>query len=216
MNLFKRILKQLFIFIIMKISQVKSPGDVRKNYQQFKEQLKENPQYEDFLWNTFCRKFDINTTDKYFILLKKFINNEKILINCKDDFFIQKGENTIVLYDISKQNNFHINSLCDHLGLHYELKPCQTKYVTYVYKPQNWSWEFTEKNPYVNTCIPNPVKQPVPKKTKKNKNTIQKKNIIMQKCFICNKIDEDLNMKKSSVYSQKIFCKNCYDVVHTF
>ena len=126
---------------------------IRKNWPDYKDEIYNTPYY-DVLWNILENKFEIDNSDVYLILFKKFINNKEI--NYKKPLFntvhiIKINDETLLIKGLNSEERKYIHKLCDNIGLHHEskqnLKKKKSKFM-YIYKPSIWLWEFTETNPF--------------------------------------------------------------------
>ena len=160
-----------------------SSETIRKNWNEYKNIITSDSPYYDFLWNELEKKENIDKSDKFLILFKKFINNDEIdyiqrgvSISLKDDVMIIKGLNSGDRRDI--------HELCDKIGLHHESKTEGNNRLLYIYKPDIWLWEYSEKNPLSK-----------PKYKKRNN----------KYCCVCNETD-DLYV---SPYIGGLYCGDC-------
>jgi hypothetical protein len=125
---------------------------IRQNWLNHKDVIYNSPHYE-LLWNSLESKFEIDKNDIYLPILKKFINAEKIYKKSLFDriHIKQINNETLVLKGLYEEERKHIHLLCDKIGLHHESKlhPKQKNNTfMFIYKPNIWLWEYTEKNPY--------------------------------------------------------------------
>jgi hypothetical protein len=106
---------------------------IRQNWLNYKDEIYNSPYYES-LWNSLESKFEIEQSDIYFTIFKKFINNEEI--NYKkpllDKIHINQVNNeTLILKGLDGEERRNIHLLCDKIGLHHESKPHPKKNKRY-------------------------------------------------------------------------------------
>jgi len=184
---------------------------VRKNWQSSKDIIADSPYY-DILWKSFENKFNISTEDNFYIILKKFINNEDI--SYKKPLYdrihiIKENDSTLVFKGLGGDERREIHQLCDKIGLHHESKihsKKKHKKNLYIYKPHVWLWEFTEKNPYSKSETY--YKQRELERLERQK--IEEEKMKRRYCSICEKngLETDLF---HSVYIRGIYCNDCLE-----
>jgi len=125
---------------------------IRKNWKEFNI-TSDNPYY-DILWETFENKFNIDRDNIYLHIFKKFIKKEEI-----DNIIIENRINinkenseTLTIKGLHRLERKNLHLFCNNFGLHHESKTNKilkkNRRVLYIYMPNIWSWEYTEKNPY--------------------------------------------------------------------
>jgi hypothetical protein len=172
--------------------------NIRKNWTEHKEELYNSPYYE-VLWQCLENKFKIDTDNVYYVLFKKFINNEDIDYSqpLNNRINIEKlNDTTIILGGLTSRERSQIHVLCDKVGLHHESKTKKKLRYLHISKPKIWLWEFTEGNPA--------SKRYELQKQQKNERLSQ------TRCDTCNKsaLETELFI---SVYVGGIYCEECLE-----
>lgn len=124
--------------------------NIRQNWSKYKNEIYNTPDYE-LLWDNWANKFEIDKTDIFYIILKKFINNEEISLKKPKFQIFPIDEKTMMLKGLSGFERKELHSLCDKIGLHHKSKSNPKNHKSrffYIYKPKIWLWEYTVKNPY--------------------------------------------------------------------
>jgi hypothetical protein len=175
---------------------------------------------------------------KKFITGTNIDEEQKEFNNNYNDICINKiDEETLMIENIDRYDRKELHILCDKIKVHHEsenIDKCNcegkckcrskcncenkgkskckckgTKRVLYIYKLDNWCWEFT-KNPYIITHV---VK--TPKKSVKNKKQSEKQRYIseMEKTFCdrCN-INGNNELLMFSMWSNEIICEKCMKI----
>lgn len=173
---------------------------IRKNWNIFKKNLTDitSIQYQ-ILWDGWFEKFNINKDDFYILLFKKFIEND-IIENTTT--IIKENESTLILKSLEGSERKEIHKLCDKLGIfHQSKKHPKKKYkkFLYIYKPVNWLWEFTERNPYSE-----------PDEVYKEREKNYKKKILY--CYGCGTNSEEQYIFRS-VYIRNLYCESCLEII---
>jgi len=131
---------------------------IRKSWNMYADRL--NIQQFNAVWDDWCKKFSIYEKTKnsgYMNDLKQFIQNQTQKINNPNIIIV--NDQTIKYNHLNSYQRRRMYELCDILGLHYEIKEGDGNFdkVLYVYRPDIWLWEFSEKNPHdKNPHIKNP------------------------------------------------------------
>ena len=189
-----------------------SSETIRKNWLMYKDTIVETPYY-DILWETIQKKFNIDSENVFYIILKKFINNEDIIY--KKPLYdrihiIKEYDNTLVFKGLGGNERKEIHLLCDKVGLHHESKiqtKKKNKKFLYIYKPSVWLWEFTEKNPYSQSD--EYYKNREIEREKKNK--IMEEQMKRKYCCICEKNGMETDLFHS-VYIRGLYCNDCLEI----
>lgn len=186
-----------------------SSESIRKNWLNHKEEIINTPYY-DVLWDIFENKYKIDKDNIYYKLFKKFINNEEIDLknHLFNKIFVEKiNEETFLIKRLNSEKRKDIHKLCDCIGLHHESKPNKnnknTKFL-YIYKPKEWLWEFTEKNPTSKS-------KEFYEKLEIKKEIYEEKKIQKLKnkyCCICYENGYDTELFRS-VYISGLYCESC-------
>ena len=132
----------------MQTLQELSTETIRKNWITYKDIIsKDNLMYE-LLWNDLYKKFEFekNNEMKYVIIFRDFIEGKEILdINN----IIKENDKTLIMKGLDGYDRKIIHKLCDKIGLHHNsITMKKRKRHLYIYLPENWCFEFTERNPY--------------------------------------------------------------------
>jgi hypothetical protein len=185
---------------------------IRQNWTNYKDEMYDSPYY-DMLWDSLEKKINIDKTDTYFCILKKFINNEEI--NYKKPLFdrihINQIDNkTLECKGLDNEERKYIHLLCDKIGLHHQSKTHpkkKNKRILYIYKPNIWLWEYTEKNPYSKSD------EYYKKIELEKQKRLQELNEQLSRtyCYMCcqNGLETDLF---HSVYIRGTYCNDCLEI----
>ena len=130
---YKNNINIFYYYFIMNTLKDISSEFIRQNWLNYKDEIYNSPYYES-LWNSLESKFEIEQSDIYFTIFKKFINNEEI--NYKkpllDKIHINQVNNeTLILKGLDGEERRNIHLLCDKIGLHHESKPHPKKNKRY-------------------------------------------------------------------------------------
>ena len=117
--------------------------NIKTNWNDYKNNI--SKETHEMLWNDTIKKFDINENNNYFHILKKFIDKKNF--SSKNDEIVLENEYTLILKGLTNNERKKIHKLCDKIGLHHKSIKKRKKQL-YIYKPEVWLWEFSEKNPY--------------------------------------------------------------------
>ena len=184
-----------------------SPELIRQNWSNYKDDIYYSL-YES-LWDDLINKFKIDKQDVYLSILKKFINKEEILFKkplLNRIHIIQIDEKTLVLKGLDGEERKHIHHLCDKIGLHHDTKKQSKKKFLYIYKPEEWLWEYTIRNPYSKDDEYYAKRELESQKRKQQ----LKDKLSETYCCICDKnaLQTDLYC---SVYIDGLYCNDCLD-----
>ena len=119
----------------------------RQNWNMYKDIIKVDSLEYEILWNDLYEKYNINKTDAIVEMLQDFIMGKFKKTKNK----ILYDDNTLILKKVKGEKRKKIHELCNIIGLHHESKNVDNeKYEKdlYIYKPAEWLWEFTARNPY--------------------------------------------------------------------
>lgn len=183
----------------------KSFEDIRKNWSEYKDKISKE-QYE-LVWNDLIDKFNLDKSNYYLSTFIKFIGCEKIHLEKHETKIIQEDENTLILKGLDGQERKELHKLCDHIGLHHQsiVKKKNKKHL-YVYKPANWLWEFTERNPYSESDEVYVLRE-IESKIRHDKEIEKLGNLYCCECY-ANGSDKDLYR---SVYIRGLYCDDCLE-----
>lgn len=122
---------------------------IRKNWSKYK---KDYLDQQIILWEDLEKKFSIDSDNMYLKIFKKFIDGNPIYYPRPIDnkiHIIQINSSTLEIKGLDGFERKYIHQLCNKIGLHHESKPAKKhKKFLYIYKPNEWLWEFTEKNSF--------------------------------------------------------------------
>ena len=186
---------------------------IRKNWITYKDIILYTSDYYELLWKGLEDKFNIDNTNIFFILFKKFINNEEL--NCDkpiyDRIHINKENNeTLVIKGMNGEERKDIHKLCDKIGLHHQSKPYHKKKYKkflYIYKPKVWCFEYTEKNPYSES---DEIYQKRELERKIKEEEI-KERLSRKYCCICESNGYETELFRS-VYIRGLYCNDCLEI----
>jgi hypothetical protein len=160
----------------------------------------------EILWNDTIKKFDINENNYYFIILRNFIDKKKF--SYKNDKIVLENENILILKGLDGEERKEIHKLCDKIGLHHRSIKKKKKKHLYIYKPEVWLWEFSEKNPYSESDELYKQRE-IQSQIRKEKKLAEMKNEFCDECG-ANGLEKELFI---SVYIQGIYCDDCLEIV---
>jgi hypothetical protein len=181
--------------------------EIRKNWTKYSKEFVElnKLNIKNILWEDLVKKFDIDPNDIYFITLKKFANGEELVINetVKQPNIIYQNDSTLEIKGLDGYERKTLHNLCDNIGLHHESKQTgKKKKSLFIYKPDEWLWEFSKPNPFSES------KEYYQNKEVEWKNKMKKlENITCDICDI-NCLEADLFR---SVYFKGLYCEECLD-----
>ena len=184
---------------------------IRKEWDTYKTVIDIKSQFYDIIWEDWYKKFNIDKKDVYVRLFKRFIEGDKIGIDCiKTKKVISDGD-TIIIKGLDCLDRKEVHILCDKIGLHHNSKfnpkKPNSKFL-YIYKPLNWLWEHTDKNPYSKSdeyYKQNEIKRK--KREDKMKDRMNNKY-----CEGCGKTGLEVELY-TSVYMQTLYCDDCLETM---
>jgi hypothetical protein len=180
---------------------------IRQNWNQYKEHYEKSPYYEE-IFRKWKIKHNISDDDIYFKILKKFIDNENIneSVIYNKIHIIQENNDTLILKGLDGSERRELHKLCDKIGLFHESKVYKkNKKHMYIYKPENWLWEYTAKNPYSES-------DEVYKKREEEYNERQQRKAEKLRnieCDYCDKNAFDDELYVSPYITNIIACEDC-------
>jgi hypothetical protein len=190
----------------------KTPEMIRQNWNEHKEIIKCGTVEYKLLWSDLEKKFNIDTKDIIFQLLKRFVsceikhNDQKQM---KQITYEKKNDNTLMIKGLNGEQRRKQHMLCDNIGLHHTSKPSPNgkfKNFLYVYIPDNWLWEYSDKNPYSEN------NEYYKQKDIEREKRQSKMNERMKKIYCCmcekNALETELF---HSVYIDGKYCEECLD-----
>jgi hypothetical protein len=172
-----------------------SSETIRKNWIIYKEEILKNNFFYEILWNDLYKKFDLekNFEIKYILLLRDFIDGNEIKNNDKYYKFIKENDKTLIIKGMDGEERKIIHKLCDKIGLHHKSVFFKNKKKDlYIYLPDKWSFEFTDKNPYSEYI------------SYKNKSLIE--------CDECGNNENEIQIYRS-VYIRNYYCEDCLEIL---
>jgi len=171
--------------------------EIRKNWNIYKNTISIDSQLYKNLWKDLYKKFDLEKLDcelRLFGLLKNFIENKPVYC---DNTFVKENNKTFIIKGMDNYDRKLIHQLCDTIGLHHKsIVDYKNKKNLYIYLPDNWSFEFTAKNPYEQHEYYN-----------KKENKL--KNLVCDNCGC----DGTETIIFGSVYIHNTYCEDCLDIV---
>jgi hypothetical protein len=186
---------------------------IRQNWDIYKNIVINTPFYEN-IWDEFEIKQELNEKVPFYLLLKYFINNTMNEYENKNNINYEiPNENIMVINKLDGDKRKFLHLLCDKIGLHHDSKTIKIKKGKhckqfYIYKPEVWLWEYTEKNPY-SKDIEYYNKKELERQQQK---LIKEENLRRKYCCICEKngLETDLFC---SVYIRGLFCDECLETM---
>ena len=179
--------------------------DIRKNWLENKDTIKKE-EYE-LLWNDLENKFNLDKTNLYLELFKKFISNEKIYLDKHENKIVIYDDYTLILKGLDGQERKEIHKWCDKIGLHHQsiVKKKNKKHL-YIYKPSIWLWEFTDKNPFSESDEIYQQRE-IESSLRREREIDKLRNLYCCECY-ANGYDNDLYR---SVYFRGLYCEDCLE-----
>ncbi len=181
---------------------------IRQNWTQYKEIIKD----DDNIWKDWQQKMKIDNTDMYLPYLKLFIQGQNVHQNkpFQNGVLIhQQDDNTLIIKGMCGYERKEMHQLCDKIGLHHESKvnPKKThKKHLYIYKPTEWLWEFTERNPYSES----PEVYEQREIESKKRQEAYEERMCRKYCCICNANGMETELFCSPYYRQ-LYCTDCIE-----
>jgi len=184
---------------------------VRKNWNEYKNDVQIDTTYYNMLWEELYKKFNIDGEEKFIKLLRNLIERKNIKTS---NTVVLENETTLILKNIDTCKRRTIHDLCDHIGLHHVSKTLgkHKQRVLYIYLPTDWCWEFTKENIYDNEQLKEERKKKEEeykkrKEQKRERREKRKKETFCDGCGIC-AFDTMLFM---SIHFNGIYCENCLE-----
>ena len=202
----------LLIYIIIKMNELTniSNDDIRKNWNIHKTNIASTSLQYKSLWDSMEIKLNIDTTDAMYIILKNFTNNEKISVKkpINNSTQIVQEPHFIIIKGLDSYHRRIIHLLCDKIGLHHDSKcrPKNKKWL-FIYRPINWSCEYTEKNPYSESD------EYYKQRAIEWKDKVQQRGHKSKKKY-CRECDRDgLEVELfHSIYMAGLYCEECLEI----
>lgn len=182
--------------------------NIRQNWALHRDTITPDHFQYELLWESLEKKMDLNPTCFYVTLFKKFINNQPIETNNE---LVRQNPNTLIFKGLGGETRKYIHQLCDKIGLHHDskTKPGKgNKRHLYVYKPTEWKWEYTARNPY-SKSDEYYAEQEKQTSYRRQKKEARLRNMECDGCG-CNGVEADLF---HSVYMHGIYCEDCLEIV---
>lgn len=179
--------------------------DIRKNWNIQKDFV--NKEQYELLWNDLENKFNLDNSDYYLELFKKFISEEKIILDKYETRIIVQDEKTLILKGLDGQERKQIHKLCDKIGLHHQsIVAKKNKKHLYIYKPDIWLWEFTCRNPFSESDEIYQQRE-IESNLRRNRQLEKLRNLY---CYECNANGLDNELFRS-VYFRGLYCEDCLE-----
>ena len=181
---------------------------IRQNWTQYKETIQD----DDIIWKDWQQKMKIDNTDMYLPYLKKFIQGQNVHQEKPFDnrvYIHQYNDNILIIKGMCGYERKEMHRLCDKIGLHHESKANpkkKHKKHLYIYKPTEWLWEFTEKNPYSES--PEVYEQREIESKKRQEAYEQKMR--NKYCCICERNGLETELYRS-IYIRGFYCMDCIE-----
>ena len=202
---------------------------IRQNWLQYTKNKTDEETYKEqimeyrynILWESLEKKMNIDNTDRYYCLLKKFIDEhvttqsfqyDEISSFAKIGVYIeQKDKNTLVIKGLHPKDRKDIHLLCDKIGLYHQSishPKKKNKRFLHIYFPSQWQWEYTEKNPYSKSDeYYEKREQDRQKKEKEYQEKWSRKY-----CCLCDRTGLETDLF-CSVYIRGLYCNDCLETM---
>lgn len=188
--------------------------NIRQNWNNYQEHLQIDSYDYNIIWDDWYKKHNINYEDVFVTVLRNFLENKNVE-NKKPIFdriyITQQDEKTIIIKGLTGEERKNIHLLCDKIGLHHESKfhaKKRNKKNLYVYKPNIWLWEYTEKNPY-SKGEEYYRNREIEREYKMNK---KRERLSRKYCCICDKTGLETDLF-CSVYIRGLYCNECLETM---
>jgi hypothetical protein len=194
----------------MQSLQELSSETIRKNWHIYKDHIVINNYFYDMIWNNFYKKFDFNVDEmNYVIMFRDFIEGNDIKNNDTPYHFIKENDKTLIIKGMDGEERKMIHKLCDKIGLHHNsVNKNKKKKHLYIYIPEKWSFEYTEKNPYSRE---DEYYRNLEKQREKNKE-LERKWLQNKECSNCGTDGLECQLY-ASVYIRNIYCEDCLEIM---
>ena len=196
----------------MQSLQELSSATIRKNWDIYKDHIVVNNYFYDIIWNNFYKKFDSDEM-KYVIMFRDFIEGHDIKNNDIPYHFIKENDKTLIIKGMNGEERKMIHKLCDKIGLHHNsVNKNKKKKHLYIYLPEKWSFEYTEKNPYSRDDEYYHNLEILREKQREKNKEWEREMLQNEECSNCgtNGLESQLYM---SVYITNIYCEDCLEIV---
>ena len=196
----------------MQSLQELSSATIRENWDVYKDHLPVNNYFYDIIWNDFYKKFDMDEM-KYVIIFRDFIEGNDIKNNDMPYHFIKENDKTMIIKGMNGEERKMIHKLCDKIGLHHNsVNKNKRRKDLYIYLPEKWSFEYTEKNPYSRDDEYYINLEIFREKQREENKEIERKWLKDQECSNCgvNGLDNQLYL---NVFITDIYCEDCLEIV---
>jgi hypothetical protein len=182
---------------------------IRQNWTQYKDTIQD----DDNLWKDWQQKTKIDNTNIYLPYLKLFIQGQNV--HHEKPFqngvlICQQANNTLIIKGMCGYERKEMHRLCDKIGLHHESKvnpKNKNKKHFYIYKPTEWLWEFTERNPYSE----NPEVYEHREIESKKKREAYEERMRRKYCCVCGENGMETELFYSPYYAQ-LYCIDCLEI----
>jgi hypothetical protein len=215
----------------MESLQELSTETIRKNWSSYKNILSKDDPFYELLWSDLYKKYEFekNNEMEYIIIFRNFIEGkdifsstsvsensslsplclDKLIVNSTNNNYIKENDKTLIIKGMDGYDRKIIHKLCDKIGLHHNsVQKKKGKKHLYIYLPNNWSFEFTEKNPYSkeDEYYINLEKE---HEKRKEKHDRWLSNLECYGCS-CNGLESQMFR---SVYIRNIYCEDCLETL---
>jgi hypothetical protein len=193
----------------MESLQQLSTETIRKNWCKNNYLFSIDSYFYESLWNDLYKKYEFekNNEMEYVLIFRNFIEGKDIIST--NNNYIKEDNKTLIIKGMDGYNRKIIHKICDKIGLHHNsVQKKKGKKHLYIYLPNNWSFEFTERNPYSkdDEYYINLEKESEEKKEK------YKKWLSNIECYGCSCNGIESQMFKS-VYIRNTYCEDCLEVL---
>ena len=193
---------------------------VRKYWSNYKNVIAVPSPIYTLLWDDLLNKVKLKK-DAIVEVLIKFIDNEsfnykkptkkepilpkELDISIDQLHFIKENATTLLIRGLNGVERLKLHKLCDQLGLFHESKQThkRNKKIFCVYRPDDWSWEFTRRNPY--SLDDSIYRQRELEHQEKEKRTER------YHCCSCDASASDTQLY-CSVYIRGLYCDDCLEI----
>lgn len=184
---------------------VEKMENIRENWTECKKDICNEK--KEKVWLAWCDKFNKNIHNTDISLLKKFIdghvtNTKKISYN--------KTKKELILSNYNNKQRYRLHTLCDELGLHHKSMSVNNKRILHIYIPEPWLWEYSEKNPYLESpeFYEEKRKKAIEREEKEKKERID----ILKKryCSLCDISAYDTDLF-GSLRIRGLYCSDCLE-----
>lgn len=198
----------------MQTLQELSTETIRKNWNTYKDIISPDNHFYNIIWNDLYKKFEFEKSDEisYVTIFRDFIEGKEIKSNNKYYHFIKDNNKTLIIKGMDGDKRKIIHKLCDKLGLHHNSVPKNKKKHLYIYIPDNWSFEYTERNPYSKDDEYYQNLELLRAEQRKEREEKEARWLRNKECYECGTSGLHSQLFES-VYIRNIYCEDCLDIV---